>query len=187
MEMQQLQIKSLRFFPHWNQNNPDQIIGFLNLVCYILNKKSFINNWVELGSFGGESANMLLGFPSIKHIDCVDKQQNLIRNLAIKFKKDIAKNKCSLHSMTSYDFLNSISKNYMDVIYIDACHDYDFVKQDIELSFDKLSSNSFLCGHDYNIEYQTFPGVIKAVDEFAEKHGLSLVRFIDDSWLMEKE
>ena len=187
MEKQELPIKSLRFFPYWNPNHPDQIIGFLNVICYILDKKPYINNWVELGSFGGESASMVLGFPKIKHIDCIDKDEDHVKNLSVKFKKEILKNRCSVYNNTSHDFLNNIPNNYMDVVYIDACHDYDFVKQDIELSFDKLTNDGYLCGHDYNIEYHPFPGVIKAVDEFAEKHDLSIVKFIDNSWVMEKK
>jgi len=179
--------KSVRFFPHWDTYNPNHVIGFLNLINYILEKKTSIENWVELGSYVGESANLVLGFPSIKHIDCVDICKNMIPHINFRLNAYIKNNKCSVHHKSSYDFLTTISNNYMDVIYIDANHEYDFVKQDIELSFEKLKNNSFLSGHDYSPEYKSFPGSNQAIEEFSKVKGLEIVRFIDNSWLMYKE
>lgn len=177
----------MRFFPHWNTYDPNQVIGFLNMINYILERKSIIENWVELGSLVGESANMVLGFPNIKHIDCVDACKELIKQVSARLNTQIKKNRCSIHHKLSADFLNEIPNNYMDVVYIDANHEYDFVKKDIELSFLKLKSNSFLCGHDYNLEHPAFPGSIKAIEEFSNKMGLKITRFVDNSWLMVKE
>lgn len=179
--------KSLRFFPHWNTNDSNQVIGFLHLINYILTKKSSIDNWVELGSFIGESANMVLGFPNIKHIDCVDLSSYLLKKTRTRLQKFIDEKRCSLHNKSSDVFLKEIPNNYMDVVYIDANHEYDFVKQDIELSFQKLKNNGFVSGHDYNLEQSPFPGSIKAIEEFSKKQGLEIKRFIDNSWIMIKE
>jgi predicted O-methyltransferase YrrM len=178
---------SLRFFPKWNTYDSNQVVGFLNMVNYILERKRIIENWVELGSFIGESANMVLGFPNIKHIDCVDASEELIKQASTRLNTQIKKNRCSIHHKLSADFLNEIPNNYMDVVYIDANHEYDFVKKDIELSFSKLQSNGFLCGHDYALENSSYPGCVQAIQEFSEKKGLKITRFIDNSWLMVKE
>lgn len=179
--------KSLRFFPCWNMYDSSQVVGFLNMVTYILEIKKPIENWVELGSFVGESANMVLGFPTIKHIDCVDLSERLIAETEKRLKRFISNNRCSVHNKSSFDFLNQIPYNYMDVVYIDANHNYESVKQDIELSFEKLTNNSFLCGHDYNPEHKPFPGSNQAIEEFSQKSGLEIIRFIDNSWIMRKE
>ena len=175
----------MRFFPHWNTYDPNQVVGFLNMVNYILERKRIIENWVELGSFIGESANMVLGFPNIKHIDCVDASEELIKQASTRLNTQIKKNRCSIHHKLSADFLNEIPNNYMDVVYIDANHEYDFVKKDIELSFSKLQSNGFLCGHDYN--NGSWPGVVKAVDELSAIMKKDIVVFQDTSWLMKKD
>jgi len=50
----------------------------------------------------------------------------------------------------------------LDFVFIDAQHDYDSVKRDIELWTPKLKPGGLLSGHDYQPNFQ---GVIQAVDE----------------------
>ena len=178
---------SVRFFPHWNEYDPDQVIGFINLIQTILAKKSVVERWVELGSLVGESANLVLAHTNIKHLICVDASAYLIKFFSKRHQKYIASDRCTVHNTISHNFLREIPYNYMDVVYIDADHGYDAVKLDIELSFLKLQKQGFLCGHDYNLEYKASPGVILAVDEFSKKYGLEITRFLDNSWLMYKE
>lgn len=178
--------QSLRFFPAWNQYGPHQVVGFIEMICHILEKKPTVKNWVELGSFIGESSNMLLGFKAIKHIDCVDISEILLQHLYKRHEFYIKKNRCAVHNKSSKEFLNDIPKNHMDVVYIDADHSYDSVKDDIEMSFQKLENGGFLCGHDYTLMAPGLSGVFHAVNEFANKHSLPITKFIDTSWLMEK-
>ncbi len=59
-----------------------------------------------------------------------------------------------------------ISKRYFDLVFIDAEHSYEGVKQDIQLWSPLLRSGGILCGHDYHGEYGArYPGVKEAVDE----------------------
>jgi hypothetical protein len=51
-------------------------------------------------------------------------------------------------------------KDKVDMVFIDANHDYESVKADIETWLPKCKK--ILCGHDYSL---AFPGVIKAVNE----------------------
>ncbi len=48
-----------------------------------------------------------------------------------------------------------------DMIFIDAIHEYDAVKQDVAHAMSMMKSG-LLCGHDY---HPVWPGVIQAVDE----------------------
>lgn len=50
----------------------------------------------------------------------------------------------------------------LDFVYIDACHDYENVKNDISLYLPKIKNGGIIAGHDY---CQDFPGTIAAVDE----------------------
>lgn len=64
---------------------------------------------------------------------------------------------------------------YFDFIYIDAAHDYDSVKEDLEAWWPKLKSGGIFSGHDYFPDTRIWRGkpcgVYQAVNEFAEKMG----------------
>lgn len=68
--------------------------------------------------------------------------------------------------------LKKIKDLYLDMVYIDASHEYEDVKQDLFLSFEKVKQNGFICGHDY--EAKRFPGVVRAVNEFCEFFNLKI-------------
>jgi hypothetical protein len=51
----------------------------------------------------------------------------------------------------------------LDFVFIDADHRYEGVRQDIGDWLPKIRSGGMISGHDYNP--QTFPGVVRAVDE----------------------
>jgi predicted O-methyltransferase YrrM len=69
----------------------------------------------------------------------------------------------------------------LDLIYIDANHDYNYIREDILNSLKIVKPSGFICGHDYVKES---PGVIKAVDEF---FGSPDILFSDGSWLVKKK
>lgn len=54
----------------------------------------------------------------------------------------------------------------IDAIFIDAGHSYESVKMDISKWYPKMKKSSIMAGHDYT---SSWPGVIKAVDEFFGK------------------
>lgn len=53
--------------------------------------------------------------------------------------------------------------NSLDFIFIDACHDYECVKEDLHVWYPKLKKEGVIAGHDY---YDGHPGVEQAVNEF---------------------
>lgn len=57
----------------------------------------------------------------------------------------------------------SFQDESIDMVFIDACHEYECVKQDIELWYPKVKKNGIIAGHDY---HRPWRGVIRAVDEF---------------------
>lgn len=58
-----------------------------------------------------------------------------------------------------------------DMIYIDAGHEYESCKRDLNLYIDLLDDDGIMLGDDY----ETFPGVTEAAHEFADERGMELV------------
>jgi len=57
-----------------------------------------------------------------------------------------------------------IPDNSVDLVYIDACHSYECVRDDINAYWDKLKSGGVMAFHDYEMSHY---GVKQAVAEFA--------------------
>lgn len=69
----------------------------------------------------------------------------------------------------------------IDMVYIDAIHEYEFVKRDISLWQGKVKHGGWICGHDYC--KHKFSGVVRAVDE---AFGKPMV-YEDDSWAVRNQ
>ncbi len=98
-----------------------------------------------------------------------------------KFSNEIIKNQVILKKGFSYDVVNEFPDDFFDFIYIDACHLYECVRDDLKMFLPKLKKNGLMCGHDYmdfkeaeksghtggNLtEMGREFGVVEAVDEF---------------------
>lgn len=57
-----------------------------------------------------------------------------------------------------------VSRGTLDLVFIDADHEYEGVKRDIALWAPKVRTGGIIAGHDY--DQPDFPGVRQAVDEF---------------------
>lgn len=67
----------------------------------------------------------------------------------------------------------------LDWVYVDACHEYEFVLEDLRNWSRRLKPSGVIMGHDFT---DTHPnaikwgfGVVKAVNDFCEKEGWELV------------
>lgn len=78
----------------------------------------------------------------------------------------------------------SLVPDSIDLVFIDGNHDYDFVKEDIELWLPKIRRGGILAGHDYHLTGERFPGVKRAVDELL---GSNISVGEDSVWLYSKE
>jgi hypothetical protein len=76
-------------------------------------------------------------------------------------------------SKEASEFNSWVIPEKVNVVYIDGCHQYESVKEDIELWLPRVTH--FIAGHDY-----TAPGVQKALKE---KFDLSKINtYSDNSW-----
>lgn len=87
----------------------------------------------------------------------------------------------SLDSVEAAELLNDAS---MDLVFIDAAHDYESVKADIAAWWPKVRPSGILCGHDYG--KRRLPGVTQAVNEFAARTGLAIEAPGGRMWIVRK-
>lgn len=79
---------------------------------------------------------------------------------------------------TSLDAVEQFQNCSLDFVFIDASHDYESVKADVEAWHSKIKIGGVLAGHDYScIE------VKRAVNEFADKHNLQ-IKSQEDCWVI---
>jgi hypothetical protein len=95
--------------------------------------------------------------------------------------------RCLPTKMSSVEAAKRVSDEALDFVYIDADHDYEHCKQDLEAWFPKVRHGGLVAGHDYlnwtkeegaGCEF----GVKAAVDEFCVKHGYQLHVTTEDYW-----
>jgi Methyltransferase domain len=86
--------------------------------------------------------------------------------------------------MTSREAAARIEPRTLDFVYLDARHDYESVKEDVELWYEKVRPGGILAGHDYldGVRPQGVFGVKSAVDEFFGARGLTVRATLDNPW-----
>jgi len=81
------------------------------------------------------------------------------------------KNKVVTLRMTSVDACKNIPDGHLDWIFIDANHEYEYIKENLILWTPKVKQGGLVSGHDYGNKWQ---GIKKAVDEFVPKDKLKI-------------
>jgi|TARA_R110000787_G_scaffold336_7_gene1198 hypothetical protein len=172
----------LRFAPTFAPTNWNVAAGLIKLIIRIYDEFETKDiSLVEVGSFKGESASMFAGSGIFSKIWLVDTWYN-------KKIEDICK-----HNMDRYDFVTMLKGTSkatyegwsipIDVVYVDAGHDYDSIFYDINNWSTVVKNGGLICGHDYGI---SSPDVKLVVDTYAKTHNYKLEIFTDSSWLMKK-
>jgi hypothetical protein len=82
----------------------------------------------------------------------------------------IKSDRCRLIRALSPKASEAYEDDSIDFVYIDALHDYESVKADLEAWYPKVGMGKLLCGHDYS--ETDWPGLVRAVDEFCEDRNL---------------
>lgn len=129
---------------------------------------------VEVGACQGEHAIVLyqsLNFEKLYLIDIWDNYSQEGQNInyldvsyQVTKKRFKNYNNVIIVRNDSVEVAKTFEDNSLDFVYIDANHQYEYVKADIEAWYPKVKKEAYLMGHDYDDIH--WLGVKKAVDEF---------------------
>ncbi len=148
-----------------------------------------VQNMVEVGSAHGESAWIFTDmWPNVK-VTCIDPWDSDRYGKKAKADFDTRHGwNPNVKSIVgrSVEVLSQIPDASLDFVYLDAMHDYDNVKKDIEAWLPKIKKGGWIGGHDFvsraRKELPEFPGVVQAVNE---KFGGPDMLFADGSWIVQ--
>ena len=157
--------------------------GDLDKLCQFIDQKSLM---VEIGSLAGISTEIFSKyFKNVTSIDpyIPDYDKDDINSSSRRLKeaqrlfKERFKNNSNVSQLkitSKQAALEHSDESLIDLVYIDACHTYKSVKQDILLWKDKCR---YIGGHDWDWE-----GVRKAVTESFKKK--EIIIFKPNHWLV---
>jgi hypothetical protein len=112
------------------------------------------------------------------HMDAV--YESVVR----RFRSEIDAGIVVIHRAPSSDALRSFPPKYFDWLYIDGNHQYEFVRQDLELGLAVTKPTGLLCGDDYHLNGWCGDGVVRAVDEMRSICNTRLI--LDGQFMLEK-
>ncbi len=145
---------------------------FSKLILEILKPK----NLILVDPFGIDSGNSSqqksYGQGQIDTAYSVEQDYN---NLISRFEKEIITGQLIIQRNYSHEIVNSFPRSFFDFVYIDACHLYECVKEDLNDWLPKLKLKGLICGHDADQEQ-----VKRAVDEFCIENNFELIIFNPD-------
>ena len=140
---------------------------------------------VEVGSFAGVSSDLFANF--CDNLVCVDiwnfkEGQGLPYDYVQQAFEDFCKVESDHANIeviinTSIEASKKFKDDFIDLVYIDAKHDYAEVLQDITAWLPKVKKGCYIAGHDIHID-----GVRQAVEEM---FGTNYKTYSDTSWVFQ--
>lgn len=144
---------------------------------------------IEIGTHEGVNAMHMLKELDIKTLYCIDPYEDY-SEYGYKYGGLSESEKKAHKLLDKYEYKILWIKKYSadaindvpmaDFIYIDGNHDYEYVKQDIEMYWKKVKPGGILAGHDID-----FGKIYKAVSEFTVENNLECEVSYQD-WIIRK-
>lgn len=152
----------------------DAISGLIDLIDFCRKIAEVpLKQLVEIGSYVGDSTKVFaMNFDKVIAIDPWENgydesdassyqyEMSIIESQFDSMRKDF--DNIKKMKMTGVAAAQLFEDESLDIVYIDAVHQYKNVKQDIMNWYPKVKIGGIIAGHDYQSSFQ---GVIDAVDE----------------------
>lgn len=163
---------------HFYKNLGEEWFTYPELYKMVVDKSPDKSHFVEVGTWKGMSAAYMaveiINSGKEIYFDCIDTWEYIdsqteipkeqfgdLYNIFLK-NVDPVIHKIKPVKSLSWDGANYYVDESLDFIFIDAAHDYESVKKDINAWFPKIKKGGIIAGHDYT----WCPDVQKAVNEF---------------------
>ena len=82
-----------------------------------------------------------------------------------------------IRRQSTIEFLSRQPDQSLDVVYSDADHSYESVRDELALALPRMKPGGWIAGHDY---CELFPGVMRAVTEFCKLHKLKIAALTNE-------
>jgi len=167
------------------RTRPHLVDGLKNLIEYT---EISDGKMIELGCYVGESTEIFASSGRFSEISAIDPWLGDYDDKDFASRADMTGVEKSFDErMGGFDNIKKVKlmgdeavdkfeDKSLDLVYIDACHTYKAVKNDIEKWLPKLKDTGFIAGHDIRMR-----GVRKAVNHTV---GKPEKKFMDDSWVV---
>jgi len=87
----------------------------------------------------------------------------------------------------SSQILEKFDDEYFDWIYIDGNHNYEFVKNDLELSLRKIKKNGYITGDDYGNRGEWWDeNPTRALNEFISSNFVKFIQIKNHQFILQK-
>jgi predicted O-methyltransferase YrrM len=156
----------------------------LYLVDLVKKYNILVETVAEIGVWRGHTTIVLLKYlPTIKFYHLVDPWESYkdyeesgdnkagtnlsVAKLICEDRLYQYSNKLVWHQAFSSEAVKEMDNYSIDLVFIDANHAYEYVKNDIKNWWPKVRRGGIISGHDYQPH---FPGVCQAVDEVFKVH-----------------
>jgi predicted O-methyltransferase YrrM len=162
-----------------NTQLPRPMIKFL----VKLNWKNLVG--AEVGVLAGENSANMLDLLNIKILYAIDPYLDVDSGISKKIAFKLLENKpVKWFIEKSVDASKKISEP-LDFVYIDAGHDYDNVKADVQAWYPLVKTGGIIGGHDFTLT--AHDGLTEAVIEFAKSKKIRLNISCPDWWVIKNE
>jgi hypothetical protein len=158
----------------------------------------------ELGVFQGQFSPLLLKHTEAVTLHLIDPWYFLTANwhwgggnrstvdalvkILRTWKQQIEEKKVLVHVGDDREILKSFSDHYFDWVYVDSSHDYSHTVDELNILKSKIKPNGVIAGDDWQPDpVHRHHGVFKAVNEFLEPNGYSIIKVENYQWAIRKK
>lgn len=125
--------------------------------------------YAEVGVAEGYFSSKIIEACNPKKLYMIEYGEDYCNELKKKFNKEIKDGIVEILQGDSVDMLKMLDDKSLDFVYLDATHDYEHPKAELNVCKNKVKDDGYIMGHDYTRfsmwEGEQY-GVIEAVNEF---------------------